>query len=199
MWTPPLNVFYAPQIRAIDAYAQMVCGGGGWTTGTSVLSVYNSSIFIPVDTARLESEVDDIFFADDSLGADGELAGVRTRGQCQTAVLGPVDYDTFAHQMCPQLLGALSPWRIANVSSWDAKIFLAWCSTKEGFTDMMDTPSSFASALIWLNTSSRSEVVQGVVMCNVPFSTGSAKLDGNDRTSAEFKEVAMYNGDGAGV
>lgn len=154
--TSPLNVFYASQIQTIDSYAQIARGGGGWTTGTSVLSVYNSSIFISVDTARPASEVDDIFFASDTLGADGELAGVRTRGKFQTAVPGPVNYDAFAHQMYPQLLGAPSPREIGNVSSWDVKISLAWCSTKESFTDMMDTPSfSFASALIWLNTAAR--------------------------------------------
>jgi hypothetical protein len=190
-----LNIFYAPQIQAVEAYSQVAAGGGAWATGVSALNLYNSSIFIPVGTARVETEVKDFLFIGDTHGADGELAGIRTRGQCQIAVSGPVEYDTFKNQMCPQL-PTVGTSEVFTVSWWNIEVSRAWCSTQGDFTDIMNTPSSsFASALIWLNATDHklNETVQGIVMCNVTFSTGSAKLDGNDKTFSDFKEIAFYN------
>lgn len=192
--TSQLNVFWPPQIQAVDAYSQLASGGGAWATGTSVLSVYNSSVFIPAGTARNDTGVNDIFFTGDTLGADAELQGVRTHGQCHTIISGPVDYGTFTNQMCGQL-PAVQPIISQNISWMNVDISLAWCTNRGDFGGgMMDTPSSsFASALVWLNTTNGTEVVQGVVMCNVTFSTGLAELNGQNRTFIAFQEVAIYN------
>jgi len=189
-----LNAFWPPQIQTIESYLQVATGGGAWTTGTSVLSVYNSSVFIPAGTARVDTEVNDIFFAGDTLGADAEMNGVRTHGQCQTLISGPVDNGTFISQMCPQLAGVQSPQNISSISGitnipwWgEVTISLAWCSTSNG--NLLGT----TSALVWLNASNGTETVQGVVKCNVTFGTGTAKLNGRDRTFTAFQDVAMYN------
>jgi len=189
-----LIAFWPPQIETIESYSQVATGGGAWTTGTSVLSVYNSSVFIPAGTARVDAEVNNIFFTGDTLGADAGMKGVRTHGQCQTLISGPVDNGTFISQMCPQMVGVQSPQNIGsingitNITWWGVTISLAWCSTSNG--NLMGNVSS----LIWLNTSNSTETVQGVVKCNVTFDTGMAKLSGRDRTFTAFQDVAMYNG-----
>ena len=186
-----LKAFWPPQIETIDSYSQVATGGGAWTTGTSVLSVYNSSVFIPAGTVRVDTEVNDIFFAGDTLGADAEMNGVRTHGQCQTLISGPVDNGTFISSMCPQLAGVQSPQNInavTNISWWGkVTVSLAWCSNSNG--SLMGN----TSALVWLNASNSTETVQGVVKCDVTFGTGTAKLNGRDRTFTAFQDVTMYN------
>jgi hypothetical protein len=182
-----LNAFWPPQIQTIDVNSQMSSGGGAWSTGTSVLSVYNSSIYIPAGTARVDTEVQDVFFTGDTLGADAEMKGVRTQGQCQTVTSSPVDYSTFANQMCAQLPANQSSQVITNFTSWSVEVSVAWCTTSSG--ELVDN----ASALVWLNATNGTETVQGVVKCNSTFATGTAKLNGRDRSFMEFQEVAMYN------
>jgi hypothetical protein len=188
-----LNAFWPPQIETIESYLQVATGGGAWTTGTSVLSVYNSSVFIPVGTARVDTEVNDIFFVGDTLGADAEMNGVRTRGQCQPLISGPVDNHTFIHQMCPQMAGVQSTQNISSINGvtsntwWSEVVSLAWCSNYKG--NLMGTTST----LVWINATNSTETVQGVVECNVTFGTGMAKLNGRDRTFTAFQDVEMYN------
>jgi hypothetical protein len=74
---------------------------------------------------------------------------------------------------------------------------IGWCSTRVTFGGglMRQNESSiYASALVWLNmTDEPNTATQGVIMCNVTFSTGSAQLDGRQRTFVKFQPVPLYD------
>ena len=206
--TRELKVFWPGQMVSIDFYAQLAAGGGAWATGGSALSIYNSSVYIPAGTPRVDSQVNDVFFTGDTLGADARLSGVRTNGTCRTVSSGPISYDNFLSDMCAPL-SATPTSGISTSTWWSTNNSLWWCTTLPTiFSILMNSSDSsiYATALLWLdinngslhNSSNSSqtpqpEAVQGVIMCNATFSTGWATLNGLDRTFVDFQEAPLYD------
>ncbi|KAF8237969.1 hypothetical protein L208DRAFT_1388402 [Tricholoma matsutake] len=194
-----LSVFWPARMLNFELYAQLAVGGGAWATGMSVLSVYNSSVFIPAGSTRSDAKVNDIFFTGDTQGGDATLLGVRTQGKCQPINSGTVDYKAFSSQMCNQL-DSLTMENASSIPTtihqWYTVGSIGWCSTRVTFGGSLmrqNESSTYASALIWLNMTDKANPVQGVIMCNVTFSTGSAQLDGRQRTFVKFQHVPLYD------
>lgn len=101
----------SPQrLAGIDAYAQMGAGRGTWATNQSVVDIFNSTTFTPINELR-NSTSDDFFFTGDARGVDiFYLPGIRIQGGCK-AVPNQPDlsiYSAFS-AYCNQNLNVSSP------------------------------------------------------------------------------------------
>lgn len=68
------------RMEAVDYESQLGSGGGAWSTGRDVLSLFNASTFTPANGNRSEY---DMFFAGGVQDKDVALPGIRHNGSCE--------------------------------------------------------------------------------------------------------------------
>lgn len=196
------NALTVDRLAGVDAYAQMAAGSGGWATGLSAESMFNSSVFTPPSangTAAL-----DLFFSGDVEGLDVELPGIRLQGGCQAVSSDAATDDAFAAR-CTEAYPdhAFLPHSILASSSLSLNASYCTDGGWQAFVGGNDTMSSNISALVrFKNTNDTGmligdSLVEGIIRCEAKVSTGRASLVGSSLSFTNFKETLLYNSSAA--
>ncbi|KAI0761138.1 hypothetical protein BC629DRAFT_1546541 [Irpex lacteus] len=174
------------RILGIDAYAQLASGRGSWTTNQTVLSLFSSASYTPVNQIR-NTTSGDLFFTGDVLSRDVlSVPGIRIQGGCQrvdSTGLPDFNNNTAFIQYCKQNLNTSKSFSAATKTLGPSSLSLnvSYCADSE-----------FDSTPVPSNTSSFS--VRGLVHCNARASMGRASVYGRSLTYDSYQEDdSLYN------
>ncbi|KAK7472347.1 hypothetical protein VKT23_000464 [Stygiomarasmius scandens] len=202
------NTASVARMASVDAYAQLASGSGAWSTGRSVLSLYNSSTYTPAGRPRDEI-LDDFFFAGDTELFDTRLPGIRSQGHCYAAEDHHDISNGDSHSRFISSCNALK-WlpdsshhenlTTTNVTKQASSVSTDFCANiSQTFTPWDGVPdanstSATMSAMFWISANNASfsgsdvpkHISQGIIFCNHTISFGRASLNGTTGTFEAF-------------
>ncbi|KAF8509192.1 hypothetical protein BU17DRAFT_56271, partial [Hysterangium stoloniferum] len=190
------NTFSLNETTNIDRIMQMGIGISSWTTGLSVLDIYDASIFTPEGSSR---EVpNDLFFAGNILDSNATLPGLRLQGSCEPlsdeASIAVVQNTTlFFSEFCDNSFSTISYSNHGNVSVQpdNVTITVNYCSDAADVINYIGDRDS--TAYIFLQTNNGTVSTSGVIKCQSFLSFGSASLWGTQGTYNSFRDFPYNN------
>ncbi|KAI0743198.1 hypothetical protein BC629DRAFT_1563330 [Irpex lacteus] len=194
------SVLSPTRILGIDAYAQLASGRGSWTTNQTVLSLFSSVSYTPVNQIR-NTTSDDMFFTGDVLSRDVlSVPGIRIQGGCQpvdSTALPDFNNNTAFIQYCKQNLDTSKSFSTATKTLGPSSLSLnvSYCADSE--FDSTPVPSN-TSSFVWYSNSTfnglLTESVRGLVHCNARASMGRASVYGRSLTYDSYQQDdSLYN------
>ncbi|KAJ7766734.1 hypothetical protein B0H16DRAFT_1366829 [Mycena metata] len=186
------------QMGAVDAYAEIGTGAGGWTTGLSVMETYNSSVYLPSGVSR-DGDPLDFFFGADVEGKTVRLPGLHLTGQCVTVdsnVSSIADFPAYCTAQIPNP-GYMTP--VVEIVPVTVDFLMQGCCNT-AWSQIFGANASFDSNVGYIyiqsNTTSSTGTlvanVNGIIRCDTQIATGLATLSGVDGTFSAFSEETLY-------
>ncbi|EIN11594.1 hypothetical protein PUNSTDRAFT_131754 [Punctularia strigosozonata HHB-11173 SS5] len=197
------NTFSPALINNVDSAAQMGTGQGAWTSGLSVLKVYNATTFLaeipdPVSKSQSPSE---FVFAGDVVGYDVvDMPAIYVNGSCREvyapALVDDSDQtlkDWCTHKGWGKYFSSTTLW-----SSTGVRLTIRWCSdyyanSTVNLEWINEAPFSSASIIVRMNGTDTKTALDGFIQCDSTFATGRTDVHGLRQSFTNFRQHAFFN------
>jgi hypothetical protein len=198
---------FSTLFNIVDNNEQMATGEGTWTSGLSIIDIYNSSIYNASDASPGPGSqiVDDCFIGSDAYGMDvTSMPGIWLRGGCQPISDPPIRTETDGKngfdQLCSSINSTSKDWFILNATNpLNVSVDINWCTD---FTDPSghlepqwadDTSKSLTTVMAFVNSTVGTNSVAGYLNCSASFLTGQSDTSGLYQTFSRFQQKSYLN------
>jgi hypothetical protein len=198
-----INAF-STLFNSVDNVEQLATGEGTWTSGLSIIDIYNSSIYNASDASSgpVTQTEDDYFIGSDAYGMDvTSMSGIRLSGGCQPVSGSPVLTETDGVNMlqqswCPQINATFSKafqLTVNPTNSPNISLYMYWCSdfpTPEGYIEEQwtdDASKSLTTTIAFVNSTVGTNSMTGYLNCSASFLTGKSNIISSSQVFSGFQ------------
>ncbi|EIN11411.1 hypothetical protein PUNSTDRAFT_42678 [Punctularia strigosozonata HHB-11173 SS5] len=202
-WTLDLDSFSPITFNNVDSASQRATGEGAWTSGLSILDVYNTSTYLNASYPYVNESSGEYFFAGDAINLEiPSMPGVWISGNCREVQTPSLpDYtDASLQQFCDDFGFDQHYQETATLTATGGSVFLtiAWCSNffANGTVNnnWMNEGYFPASIFVYLNGTDGHTDLNGSIQCDSEFVTGTVTV--NEiylQTFTELEPDAFFN------